>query len=110
MAVRFLFFFFGGGGSQKSYVILRGGHAKGLRLMTRGGGGGSKIPKTCLRNTWMFPNMGRQKIKVVRSLRCVCQVAGISKRSDNFYFLIPHVTKNLEEKDGQRSIQQSFSA
>ena len=38
---------------------------------------------------------------VVRSLRysgyltntsCVCQVAGISKRSDNFYFLTPHVT------------------
>ena len=32
-----------------------GGHAKCLRLMTRGEGGGSKIPKTCLRNTWMFP-------------------------------------------------------
>ena len=38
---------------------------------------------------------------VVRSLRysgyltntwCVCQVAGISKRLDNFYFLTPHVT------------------
>ena len=32
-----------------------GGHAKCLLLMTRGEGGGSKIPKTCLRNTWMFP-------------------------------------------------------
>ena len=31
------------------------GHAKCLLLMTRGEGGGSKIPKTCLRNTWMFP-------------------------------------------------------
>ena len=28
-------------------------------------------------------NMGCQKIKVIRSLRCVCQVAGISKRSNN---------------------------
>ena len=35
--------------------ILMGGHAKCLRLMTRGEGGGSKIPKTRLRNTWMFP-------------------------------------------------------
>ena len=34
-----------------------GGHAKCLLLMTRGEGGGSKIPKTCLRNTWMFPNL-----------------------------------------------------
>ena len=33
-----------------------GGHAKCLLLMTRGEGGGLKIPKTCLRNTWMFPN------------------------------------------------------
>ena len=49
------FFSFGRGGSQKSYVILMGGHAKCLLLMTRGEGGGSKIPKTCLRNTWMFP-------------------------------------------------------
>ena len=36
-----------------------------------------------------FSNMGCQKIKVVRSLRyltntsCVCQVAGISKRSND---------------------------
>ena len=42
-------------GEKTSYVILVGGHAKCLRLMTRGEGGGSKIPKTCLRNTWMFP-------------------------------------------------------
>ena len=48
----------GGGRSRKSYVILMGGHAKCLLLMTRGEGGGSKIPKTCLRNTWMFPYMG----------------------------------------------------
>ena len=49
------FFFIRGGGPRKSYVILMGGHAKCLLLMTRGEGGGSKIPKTCLRNTWMFP-------------------------------------------------------
>ena len=48
-------FFLRGGGGRISYVILMGGHAKCLRLMTRGEGGGSKIPKTCLRNTWMFP-------------------------------------------------------
>ena len=45
----------GGGGSRKPYVILMGGHAKCLLLITRGEGGGSKIQKTCLRNTWMFP-------------------------------------------------------
>ena len=34
-----------------------GGHDKCLLLMTRGVGGGGvkKTPKTCLRNTWMFP-------------------------------------------------------
>ena len=53
--VVFFFFFFFGGGSRKSYVILMGGHAKCLRLLTGGEGGGSKIHKTCLRNTWMFP-------------------------------------------------------
>ena len=54
--VRYMTFFFsfgGGGGSRKAYVILMGGHAK--RLLLRGEGGGSKFPKTCLRNTWMFP-------------------------------------------------------
>ena len=49
------FLYRGGGVSLKPYVILMGGHAKCLLLMTRGEGGGSKIPKTCLRNTWMFP-------------------------------------------------------
>ena len=34
-----------------------GGHAKCLLVMTRGEGGGSKIPKNCLRNTWMFPKI-----------------------------------------------------
>ena len=33
-----------------------GGHAKCLRLMTRGEGGDSETTKTRLRNTWMFPN------------------------------------------------------
>ena len=42
-------------GSQKSYVILMGGHAKCLLLMTRGQGGGSKIPKTCLRKYMDVP-------------------------------------------------------
>ena len=37
-----------------------GGHAKCLLLMTRGEGGGSKIRKTCLRNTWMFPKTNRK--------------------------------------------------
>ena len=40
------------------YVSTKGGgrgSAKCLLLITRGEGGGSKIPKTCLRNTWMFP-------------------------------------------------------
>ena len=50
------FFVWGGRGSRKPYVILMGGDAKCLLLMTRGEGGGSKIPKTCLRNIWMFPN------------------------------------------------------
>ena len=38
-----------------TYYIPFGGHAKCLRLMTRGEWGGQKIPKTRLRNTWMFP-------------------------------------------------------
>ena len=38
---------------RKSYVILMGGHAKCLRLMTRGEGGVSKILKIRLRNTYM---------------------------------------------------------
>ena len=45
-------------GTSMYYVSTKGGgrgSAKCLRLMTRGEGGGSKIPKTCLRNTWMFP-------------------------------------------------------
>ena len=37
--------FFCSGGSQKSYVILMGGHAKCLLLMTRGEGGGQKSQK-----------------------------------------------------------------
>ena len=42
-----------------------GGHAKCLLLMTRGEGGGSKIPKTCLRNTWMFPKADLRAIKIL---------------------------------------------
>ena len=54
-----------GRGLEKSYVILMGGHAKCLLLITRGEGEGSKIPKTCLRNTWMFPN------EVLKTLNCL---------------------------------------
>ena len=60
MARTIRFFFFGGGGARKCYVKLRGGHAKCLRLMTRGEGGGSKIAKTRLRNTWMFPKRSQK--------------------------------------------------
>ena len=52
-----------------------GGHAKCLRLMTRGEGGGSKIPKTRLRNTWMFPCTPKfsRKVKIFTENRLICK-------------------------------------
>ena len=41
--------------------------------------------------TCQFFCLGKYFFYAVKTL-CVCQVAGISKRLDNFYFLTPHFT------------------
>ena len=45
-----------------------GGHDKCLLLMTRGG---QKNPKTCLRNTWMFPNQTANPIDKMDNPHCL---------------------------------------
>ena len=51
------------GGVKKSLRNTNGGSWQMLTFDDKGGWGGPKNPKTCLRNTWMFP-----KSKVVRNV------------------------------------------
>ena len=45
-----------------------------LTFDDKGGWGGQKNPKTCLRNTWMFP---KQKVPVMNySMLCDTQLSG----------------------------------
>ena len=65
-------FFLRGGGTK----ILRntyGGSRQMLTFDDKRGGRGSKIPKYCLRNTWMFPSKcqidGEHFVKICSLLR-----------------------------------------
>ena len=55
--------FFCSGGSQKSYVILMGVMPNAYYWWQGGREGGQKTPKTCLRNTWMFPKQKQRSDK-----------------------------------------------
>ena len=58
------------GGSQESYVILIGGHAKCLLLITRGEGGGQKFqtPAYVIHGCSLRENLKRKLYKIFKLL------------------------------------------
>ena len=56
---------------EKSYVYLHGG-----------GVGGQKLPKSCVRNQWMAPNVKMYKFYVIYSYKTTCDYTGNISNSE----------------------------